>query len=104
MLGKNPLCIHGMIIYPLRGEKFVDALVGDSDVVIQELKAAYGLLKESIARGDGDTTKKPLADDLLQAMKNYDSQMKTVRKAMPAPDMQPDGKAKAKAKARSKRA
>ena len=86
--------------------QFVDALVADADEIIQNLKGAYGFLKESIANNDADEKKKPLANNLSDAVKSWDAKMKAIRKAMPAPasDTNAEAKAKAKAKGRAKRA
>ena len=80
--------------------------MGDSEMVIQVLKSAYGQLKESIANNDPDDKKKISMDDLIDAVKQYDTKMKVIRKAMPAPSTDGQGdssKPKAKAKAKSKK-
>ena len=90
----------------VRGAQFVEACVGDSEMVIQLLKSAYGQLKESIARNDPDDKKKISMDDLIDAVKQYDTKMKVIRKAMPAPSTDGQGdssKPKAKAKGKSKK-
>ena len=53
----------------------------DSEKVISIMKAAYADLKQSIANNAGDAEKKQLADGLVNAVKDFDTKMKTVRQA-----------------------
>ena len=78
----------------------MDALLADSDMVIQNMKACYGALKEAIAKNASEETKKQLMDDLTNAVQGFDSQMKKVKKATPSSE--PSAKAKAKPAAKKK--
>ena len=81
----------------LRGSEFVGALIKDAEPVISELKAAYNDLREAISKNCDDDDKRSCLTILAEKVKAYDSKMKSIRKAMPAPA----GKSKAKAKAKA---
>ena len=81
----------------LRGSEFATALKKDAEPVISELKVAYNDLREAISKNHLDADKKKCLAILTDTVKRYDAKMKSIRKAMPAPE----GKSKAKAKAKA---
>ncbi|CAE7223978.1 unnamed protein product [Symbiodinium necroappetens] len=78
------------------GNQFVDALMADSDQVIQTLKASYAALKECISGDLNDDAKLKATTDLTSAINAFDSKMRSVKKAMPS-EQNPKPKAKGKA-------
>ena len=85
----------------LRGNQFVDALMADSDSVIQALRSAYVDLKDCIARDLSEDEKKQNIDQLTPAMSAFDIKMRSVKKAMP--DVQPKAKAGKTPKAKARK-
>ncbi|CAE7187192.1 unnamed protein product, partial [Symbiodinium necroappetens] len=78
------------------GKKFVDALMADSDQVIQTLKDSCATLKECISGDVNDDAKLKATTDLTNAITAFDNKMRSVKKAMPS-EQTPKPKAKGKA-------
>eukprot|EP00439_Symbiodinium_sp_Y106_P068539 s1222_g11.t1 len=90
---------HGNTHDP-RGAQFVDALLADADDTVQLLKGTYHTLKDAISSHAADDHKKFCCDELSGALKQWDSKMKAIRKAMPSNTPKASSaKAKAKGKA-----
>ncbi|CAE7417885.1 unnamed protein product [Symbiodinium sp. CCMP2592] len=85
------------------GAQFVDALMADSSETVQLLKGTYHTLKEAISANASDDEKKFCCNELTAALKQFDSKMKAIRKAMPS-NNPPKATTKATAKAKGRAA
>ncbi|CAE7349201.1 unnamed protein product [Symbiodinium sp. CCMP2592] len=85
------------------GAQFVDALMADSAETVQLLKGTYNTLKEAISANASDDEKKFCCSELTAALKQFDSKMKAIRKAMPS-NNPPKATTKATAKAKGRAA
>ena len=76
----------------------MEALVNDASRDIDVMKGCFADLKKAVSTNASDEMKKNCSDELAKAVSNYDAQMKTIKKNMPAPE----GKSKAKPKNKGK--